>query len=120
MRKTRVVPIECVVRGYLVGSGWKEYQRSQSVCGVALPAGLHQASRLPEAIFTPTTKAEEGHDEAITFEQMRAQVGADLASELRERTLRVYARAAEHAASAGILLADTKLEWGHRPDGRLS
>jgi phosphoribosylaminoimidazole-succinocarboxamide synthase len=119
VRKTQVVPIECVVRGYLVGSGWKEYQRVQSVCGVGLPAGLQQASRLPEAIFTPTTKAEAGHDEAITFEQMSNQVGASLANELRERTLRVYARAADHAAGVGILLADTKLEWGHLPDGRL-
>ncbi|MFQ3651548.1 MAG: phosphoribosylaminoimidazolesuccinocarboxamide synthase [Gemmataceae bacterium] len=119
VRKTQVVPIECIARGYLVGSGWKEYQRSQSVCGIALPAGLQQASRLPEPIFTPTTKAEQGHDEPLTYEQVCQQVGADLADQLRHRTLSVYRRAASHAASVGIFLADTKLEWGQLPDGRL-
>ena len=119
VRKTQVVPIECVVRGYLVGSGWKEYQRCQSVCGVALPAGLRQASRLPEPIFTPTTKAEHGHDQPLTYEQVCQMVGNPLAAQLRDRSLDLFRRAADHAARVGLLLADTKLEWGLLPEGRL-
>jgi len=119
VRKTQVVPIECVVRGYLVGSGWKEYQRCQSVCGVALPAGLRQASRLPEPIFTPTTKAEHGHDQPLTYEQVCQMVGDPLAAQLRDRSLDLFRRAADHAARVGLLLADTKLEWGLLPEGRL-
>ena len=112
-RKTSVIPIECVARGYLAGSGWKEYERSGSVCGVALPAGLTQCDRLPHPIFTPATKAESGHDENVSFDLVAMQVGVALATTLRELTLKIYADAAEYAASRGILIADTKFEFGH-------
>ena len=119
VRKTQVAPIECVVRGYLAGSGWKEYQQSQSVCGVPLPAGLAESDRLPEPIFTPATKAEHGeHDENISFQQMCDVVGSRLAEELRSRSIEIYRQGAEHAASAGVLLADTKFEFG-QVDGEL-
>ena len=119
VRKTQVVPIECVARGYLLGSGWKEYRQRQAVCGVPLPAGLREADRLPEPILTPSTKAETGHDENITFAEMSAIVGDSLATELRDRTLDVYRRAAEYAWNRGIIIADTKLEWGLLPSGEL-
>jgi phosphoribosylaminoimidazole-succinocarboxamide synthase len=121
VKKTTVVPIECVARGYLAGSGWKEYKASRTVCGVALPAGLREASRLPGGpIFTPATKEEGGkHDENISFARMAELVGLDTATELRDRTLDVYRRAAAHAESRGIILADTKLEWGRLPSGEL-
>jgi len=112
VRKTNVVPIECVVRGYLSGSGWKEYQKTQSVCGVALPAGLRESDKLPEPIFTPATKAESGHDINITFDQMAEVVGRNVADELRRRSLAVYSRGAEYARTKGIIIADTKFEWG--------
>jgi len=113
VKKTEVVPIECVVRGYLSGSGWTEYQATGQVCGVRLPAGLLESARLPEPIFTPATKAELGdHDENIAFEQMVERIGGDLAAELRQRSLDLYQQGAEHALSAGILLADTKFEFG--------
>jgi phosphoribosylaminoimidazole-succinocarboxamide synthase len=111
-RKTEVVPIECVVRGYLAGSGWKEYQQSGTVCGIQLPEGLVESSRLPEPIFTPATKAESGHDENITFEQMAESVGRELAEELRRRSLRIFNRGSEYARQRGILIADTKFEFG--------
>jgi phosphoribosylaminoimidazole-succinocarboxamide synthase len=111
-RKTRVFPVECVVRGYLAGSSWVEYQKSRSVCGVPLPPGLKEASRLPEPIFTPATKAESGHDENISFERMASIVGADVAHELRRRSLAVYTQAAEFAAARGVIIADTKFEFG--------
>jgi len=117
VRKTNVVPIECVVRGYLAGSGWKEYQQTVTVCGVALPSGLRQAEMLPQPIFTPSTKEESGHDQNISFEQMVHRVGAHVAAELRDRSLDVYRRAADHARSRGIILADTKFEWGRLPSG---
>jgi phosphoribosylaminoimidazole-succinocarboxamide synthase len=104
--------VECVVRGYLAGSGWKEYQVDGAVCGVSLPPGLRLADRLPEPIFTPATKAEEGHDENIPYERMAEGVGADLAARLRELSLALYRRGAELAATRGILLADTKFEFG--------
>jgi len=119
VRKTEVVPVECVVRGYLAGSGWKEYQAQGTVCGIALPPGLRQAEQLPEPIFTPATKEESGHDQNISFEQMAALVGQATAEELRRRSLDVYRRAAEHAHSRGILLADTKFEWGRLSSGEL-
>ncbi len=119
VRKARVVPIECVARGYLAGSGWKEYQAGGTVCGVPLPAGLRQAERLPEPIFTPATKEESGHDQNIDFARMAAVTGPDLAATLRERTLDLYRRAAEHARGRGILLADTKFEWGTTATGDL-
>lgn len=112
VKKTKVVPIECVVRGYLTGSGWKEYQESGTVCGIRLPAGLKDSSQLEEPIFTPTTKAESGHDQSITFDQMVETVGRDLAEELRRRSLTIFNRGAEYAKSRGILIADTKFEWG--------
>ena len=119
VKKTTVVPIECVVRGYLAGSGWKEYRQHGTVCGIRLPAGLRECEALPEPIFTPATKAESGHDENISFAVMASQVGEDVAKELRERSIDVYQRAAEHAGRHGILLADTKFEWGHLPSGEI-
>ena len=112
VRKLDMVPVECVVRGYLVGSGWKEYQEGGTVCGIRLPAGLEQASRLPEPIFTPATKATDGHDENISFERMVDIVGAPLAERLRALSMDIYAKGVAHARSRGILLADTKFEFG--------
>jgi len=112
-RKARVVPIECVVRGYLEGSGWKEYQESGSVCGVKLPAGLRQCERLPEPIFTPATKEEFGkHDENVTFARASQLVGAETMAKLRDASLTIYRKASEHAAARGIIIADTKFEFG--------
>ncbi|HEX4613246.1 MAG TPA: phosphoribosylaminoimidazolesuccinocarboxamide synthase [Urbifossiella sp.] len=120
VRKTDVIQVECVARGYLAGSGWKEYRANRTVCGIPLPAGLEEAGRLPEPLFTPATKAEQGlHDENIPFAVMEQQVGATTAAELRDRTLDVYRRAAAHAEARGIILADTKLEWGRLPSGEL-
>ncbi len=109
----RVLPVECVVRGYLEGSGWAEYQQSQSVCGIALPPGLTQCAKLPEPIFTPATKAEQGeHDENIDFATAAGTLGEDMARTLRDTSLAIYTAAAEHAAARGIILADTKFEFG--------
>ena len=119
VKKTTVVPIECVVRGYLVGSGWKEYQKSGTVCGITLPAGLRQAERLPEPIFTPATKEESGHDQNISFDQMAAITGMELAKDLRDRSIDIYRRAADHAQRRGIILADTKFEFGRLPSGEI-
>ncbi len=117
VRKTEVVPIECVVRGYLSGSGWKEYQKNGKVCGIRLPSGLRESDQLPEPIFTPATKAELGDfDENISFEEMSERIGHSLAEELRHRSLAIYERGAEHALSVGIILADTKFEFGHVDD----
>jgi phosphoribosylaminoimidazole-succinocarboxamide synthase len=112
VRRTRPVPIECVARGYLSGSGWKEYQQSGHVCGIRLPSGLRESDRLPEPIFTPATKAESGHDVNISEEEAGRLVGADLMSRLRALTLEIYRRGAAHAESKGIIVADTKLEFG--------
>ena len=112
VRKCSVIPIECVARGYLVGSGWKEYQQSGTVCGIRLDPGLKVASKLREPVFTPATKEETGHDENIPFERMSEMIGADLAKQLRELTLTIYRRAADYAASRGIIIADTKFEFG--------
>ena len=114
--KTSVVPIECVVRGYLAGSGWKEYCQSGTVCGIRLPGGLQESSRLPEPIFTPANKAESGHDENISFEQMCEVVGAELAGRLRDVSLQVYSEGCTHASSKGIIIADTKFEFGLKDD----
>jgi len=111
-RKADVVPFECVVRGYLEGSGLREYQANGEICGVKLPAGLVQCDRLPEPIFTPATKAEEGHDENVTIGRMIADVGSDLALGLRETSLSLFRQASEYAAERGILIADTKFEFG--------
>ncbi len=118
VRKTEPLPVECVVRGYIAGSGWKDYQGTGSVCGNPLPPGLRESDRLDPAIFTPSTKAEVGHDENISFETVEQLVGRERAAELRDVTLRIYERARAHAESRGILLADTKFEFGLR-DGRL-
>lgn len=112
VRKCRVVPVECVARGYLVGSGLKEYNETGRVCGIELPPGLKTASQLPQPIFTPATKEETGHDINISIEQMSEIVGAALANKLRELTLSLYGRAAEYARSRGIIIADTKFEFG--------
>ncbi|HET7712893.1 MAG TPA: phosphoribosylaminoimidazolesuccinocarboxamide synthase [Thermoanaerobaculia bacterium] len=118
VRKCEVIPVECVARGYLVGSGLKEYQQTGEVCGIRLPAGLTTASRLSEPIFTPATKEETGHDQNISFERMAELVGEDLASRLKNLTLSIYQRAAEYALSRGIIIADTKFEFG-LADGRI-
>jgi phosphoribosylaminoimidazole-succinocarboxamide synthase len=112
VKKATVVPFECVIRGYLEGSGWAEYQQNKAVCGVKLPSGLVQCSQLPEAIFTPATKAESGHDENVSFEYMAGNVGVEVASQLRDLSLLVYQKGAQIAAQKGVIIADTKLEWG--------
>jgi phosphoribosylaminoimidazole-succinocarboxamide synthase len=111
-RLTRPIPIECVARGYLSGSGWKEYQQQGAVCGIALPPGLRESDRLPEPIFTPATKADTGHDVNISYEEAGRIVGADLIRRLKELTLEIYRRGCEHAESKGIIIADTKFEFG--------
>ena len=116
VRKTEVVPIECVVRGYLSGSGWTEYRQSGEVCGIKLPNGLVESDRLDAPIFTPATKAESGHDINISFEQMTEITGLDVAQELRRRSLEIYRRGAEYARTRGIIVADTKFEWGRVDD----
>ena len=112
VRKTRPLPIECVARGYLSGSGWKEYRANGGVCGIPLPAGLRESDKLPEPIFTPATKATSGHDENISFERVASLLGNDLADRVRSVTLEIYRRAAAYAEPRGILLADTKFEFG--------
>ncbi|MCY2972069.1 MAG: phosphoribosylaminoimidazolesuccinocarboxamide synthase [Planctomycetota bacterium] len=119
VKKTDVVPIECVVRGWLAGSGWKEYQTSSTVCGIKLPAGLKQSSKLLGPIFTPATKAETGHDENISFEQMVKEVGSETANILRDRSIDIYSRAAAYAHEKGVILADTKFEWGKLKSGEI-
>ncbi|MCE9554204.1 MAG: phosphoribosylaminoimidazolesuccinocarboxamide synthase [Planctomycetes bacterium] len=116
VRKTTVTPIECVVRGYLSGSGWKEYQQNGQVCGVQLPPGLKESDRLPEPIFTPATKEESGHDQNISFERMAEIVGIEVATELKRRSLDIYRRGAEYALKRGIIIADTKFEFGQIED----
>ena len=114
VRRTEPFPIECVVRGYISGSGWKDYQRTGAICGIPLPAGLRESDRLPEPIFTPSTKATTGHDENISFEEAAARIGRPMAERLRDTSLTIYRRAAEHAAARGIIIADTKFEFGLR------
>lgn len=112
VRKTEVVPFECVVRGYLSGSGWKDYQATGAVCGIDLPAGLKQSDQLPEPLFTPATKAESGHDENVSFEVMSQAIGQELADSLREKSIQIYQQGSEYARERGIILADTKFEFG--------
>jgi len=112
VRRTNPVPIECVVRGYISGSGWKDYQRTGGICGIPLPGGLRESDALPEPIFTPSTKATTGHDENISFDETVSRIGRSLAERLRETSLALYRRAAEHAAARGIIIADTKFEFG--------
>ncbi len=112
VRRGQMIPVECVARGYLAGSGWKEYRETGKVCGIPLPAGLRESDRLPEPIFTPATKAQTGHDENISFDQVVALAGGELAERLRTLTLEIYSRAARYAETRGILIADTKFEFG--------
>ena len=116
VKRARMVEIECVARGYLAGSGWKEYRQHGTVCGIPLPAGLVDGSRLPEPIFTPATKAQTGHDENISFERTVDLIGKDLATRLRDLTLEIYTRAARYAETRGIIIADTKFEFGFVDD----
>jgi phosphoribosylaminoimidazole-succinocarboxamide synthase len=119
VKKGEVLPIECVVRGYLAGSGWKEYSQSGTVCGQKLPAGLKQCEKLPKLIFTPATKAERGtHDENISFEQCADIIGDDTAQYVRQKSMEIFTKAGQYAESRGIILADTKFEWG-RVDGKI-
>ncbi len=118
VKKAEVVPVECVVRGYLSGSGWREYRQSGTVCGIQLPSGLRESDKLPEPIFTPATKATEGHDENISFEQMIEITGHEVAEELRSKSIDTFRRGAEYALERGIIIADTKFEFG-RVDGEL-
>jgi phosphoribosylaminoimidazole-succinocarboxamide synthase len=119
VKKLKPLPIEAVVRGYIIGSGWKDYQRSGKICGIELPRGLQQAQRLPEPIFTPATKAESGHDENISFEQVEKLIGSELARKVRDVSIRLYKEASEYAASRGIIIADTKFEFGLNNDKEL-
>jgi phosphoribosylaminoimidazole-succinocarboxamide synthase len=116
VKKTEPLPVECVVRGYISGSGWKDYQRTGAVCGIELPRGLRESDRLETPIFTPATKAQEGHDENISFEETERLLGRERAGAVRELSLRIYGRARAHAESRGILLADTKFEFGVRDE----
>ena len=118
VEKAQPYPIECVVRGYLAGSGWKEYRASQSVCGIKLPAGLQESSRLENPIFTPSTKAQTGHDENITWEETVSRIGSEAAETLRDLSLNLYRQGREYGESRGIIIADTKFEWG-RKDGKV-
>jgi phosphoribosylaminoimidazole-succinocarboxamide synthase len=115
--KAQMVDIECVARGYLSGSGWKEYQQTGAVCGIKLPAGLRESDKLPEPIFTPATKAISGHDENISFEEMCKHTGRELAEQLRDLTIGIYKKASNYAAGRGIIIADTKFEFGHTAQG---
>jgi phosphoribosylaminoimidazole-succinocarboxamide synthase len=117
VRRAEMFPVECVVRGYISGSAWKEYKTSGSVCGIQLPAGLKESDRLPEPIFTPATKATSGHDENISFEQTARLIGAPLAEQLRDLSLTIYGRAADYARQKGLIIADTKFEFGRTAAG---
>jgi phosphoribosylaminoimidazole-succinocarboxamide synthase len=119
VRRAEVFPVECVVRGYLAGSGWKDYQRTGEVCGHKLPAGLRESDKLPAPLFTPATKAEEGHDENISEARMAEVVGGEVTAQLRSASLRLYAEAEEYARSRGIIIADTKFEFGRDREGRI-
>lgn len=119
-RRLEALPVEAVARGYLIGSGWKDYRKTGAICGIPLPEGLNLADRLPEPIFTPATKAESGsHDENISFERVEQLIGRDLAAQVRDVTLRLYSEAADYARSRGIIIADTKFEFGLDDDGQL-
>ncbi len=112
VKKVEVVPVECVVRGYLAGSGWKEYKESKTVCNINLPDNLKESDKLPEAIFTPSTKATSGHDENISFEEVINITGRELAEELKQKSIEIYKKASEYALTKGIIISDTKFEWG--------
>jgi phosphoribosylaminoimidazole-succinocarboxamide synthase len=119
VKKLKPLPIEAVVRGYIIGSGWKDYQRSGKICGIELPKGLQQAQKLPQPIFTPATKAEAGHDENISFAEVETLIGKELAARVRDVSIQLYKEASEYAASRGIIIADTKFEFGLDHEGRL-
>ena len=119
VRKATVIPIECVARGYLAGSGWKEYQKTSTVCGIHLPPGLRQCDKLPHPIFTPATKEESGHDINIDFDETAQRISHETATELRTRTLNIYSEAADLAAKRGVIIADTKFEFGYLGDGEI-
>ncbi len=120
VKKLKMLPVECIVRGYITGSGWKSYKENGTVCGITLPDGLQESQKLPEAIFTPSTKAEIGdHDENISFERVVEMLGLELATKLRDKTLQIYNKCAEYAASKGVLIADTKFEFGLDENGEL-
>src|SRR3989339_703600 len=112
-KKAELIPVECVVRGYLSGSGWKDYQKSQSICGIKLPAGLKESDKLPEPIFTPTTKADEGHDLNVTFQEVIESVGEETANTIKHKTIAIYNACADYARTKGIIIADTKFEFGY-------
>ena len=112
VKRARMIEIECVARGYLSGSGWKEYREHGTVCGIPLPAGLRESDKLPEPIFTPATKAQSGHDENVSFERVISLIGENMATRLRDLTLEIYSRAARYAETKGVLIADTKFEFG--------
>lgn len=118
VHKSQAMPIECIIRGYISGSGWNEYLKTGSICGIKLPAGLKESDKLPEPIFTPSTKAEEGHDQNISFEKVKDLVGVDFAQKIRDTSIRVYSHAQKTASEKGIIIADTKMEFGVK-DGEL-
>ena len=120
VKKLKMIPIECIVRGYITGSGWKSYQENGTVCGITLPEGLQESEKLPEPIFTPTTKAELGvHDENISFDKVVEMIGQEMAEKLRAKTIEVYQKCAEYAATRGVIIADTKFEFGIDENGEL-
>ncbi len=119
VKKLKMIPVECIVRGYITGSGWKSYQNNGTICGITLPQGLQESQKLPEPIFTPTTKAQEGHDENISFEEVCNLIGKDLAENLRKTAIEVYKKGAEYALTKGIIVADTKFEFGVDENGNL-
>lgn len=119
VKKLKMIPVECIVRGYITGSGWKSYQKDGTVCGITLPEGLQESEKLPEPIFTPTTKAAEGHDENISFEEVCELIGKDLAENLRAKTIEIYSKCAEYALTKGVIIADTKFEFGLDENGAL-
>ncbi len=119
VKKLKMIPVECIVRGYITGSGWKSYQSDGTVCGITLPEGLQESQKLPEPIFTPTTKASEGHDENISFDEVCNLIGKDLAEKLRDKTIEIYKACAEYALTKGVIIADTKFEFGLDENGNL-
>ncbi|MCI9063342.1 MAG: phosphoribosylaminoimidazolesuccinocarboxamide synthase [Clostridia bacterium] len=120
VKKLKMLPVECIVRGYITGSGWSSYQKTGEVCGIKLPEGLKESEKLPEPIYTPTTKATEGHDEHISFEETVELVGEDLAKQLRDKSIEIYKKCSEYAAKKGIIIADTKFEFGVDENGVLT
>ncbi len=119
VKKLKMLPIECIIRGYITGSGWKSYKEDGTVCGIKLPAGLKESEKLPEPIFTPTTKATEGHDMNISFEEVCNLIGKDLAEEVKSKAIEIYSKCADYARSKGIIIADTKFEFGLDENGNL-